>query len=477
MKNHIFVPMYRSFGLRYLLSTGVIDHLSKNYKIVAFIDIEKKPYYENLLKNYEIIYEDLNSKKIEKLNQSIFFTFKKLLKKFICGEKKNFKNKTIDLYKIKFKDAINNNRYYFFNYISFFLRKSKILRKFFFFIDELTDVNNFFSNQYKKYKPIALILLSYGYDYDQYFVREAKKFNCKSISIVYSWDNPTSKGYKSSNSDHYLVWNKVMKKELNIFHDIPIKKIEICGVSHWEKFFVDRYKKKELKKKFFYENNLENNKKTILFFSSHPRDFIHGYKIINNILEKFKNDDNIVVIARMHPLFLDKNLCIKFLGNDNFFFENQIKDKFGNKVLFKNPTLQKFGDKTSEVFYPAEDINELSKLYSAADVFINEFSTTQLEACIFNLPIIDTAIGKYRETKFKNTLYGWHHHLYHLKEHNFKIDVDNYTSLYEAIIKSLEKPQELEKNRMKFVDYFIENNQGKVSEKIIGNFEKFLKIN
>ena len=477
MKDCIFLPLYRSFGLKYLLTTKLIDHLSKEFRIVAFIDIDNKSYYEGLLKKYEIIYEDLNSKNIEIKNNSIFFNFKKLIKKFICGEKKNFKNKTIDLYKIKFKKDIKNNKYYFFNLINFFLRKSKILRSIFFYIDEITDTNNLFINQFKKYKPKAVILLSYGYDYDQYFVRDAKKFDCKSISLIYSWDNPTSKGYKSSNSDYYLVWNEVMKKELNIFHDIPIEKIKICGVSHWENFFKEKENKYIFKKKFFAENNLADDKKIILFFSSHPRDFKQGYNIITNILEKFINNNDIVVVARMHPLFLDKVLCKKFLGNDNDYFENLIKEKFGEKILFKNPTLQKFGEKTSEVFYSSEDFGELSKLYSAADVFINEFSTTQIEACIFDLPIIDVAIGSYRETNLKNSIYGWHHHLYQLKEFNFKINVDNYTSLNNSIIDSLRKPQDLQINRRKFIDNFIGNNKGKASKNIFDNVNKILKLN
>ena len=43
-------------------------------------------------------------------------------------------------------------------------------------------------------------------------------------------------------------------------------------------------------------------------------------------------------------------------------------------------------------------MKELAKLYSSANLFINEYSTTQLEACIFNLPIINAAIGNYRNT-------------------------------------------------------------------------------
>ena len=141
------------------------------------------------------------------------------------------------MWKIKFKEKIKKKKFFAIYFLGFLLRNLKILRKLFFIFEKLIDPKNIFNHYFEKYRPKAVILTSYGYDYDQYFVRDAKKFQCKSISIIYSWDNPTSKGYKSSESDLYLVWNKTMKDELNIFHDISNEKIKVCGVSHWDIFF------------------------------------------------------------------------------------------------------------------------------------------------------------------------------------------------------------------------------------------------
>ena len=112
----------------------------------------------------------------------------------------------------------------------------------------------------------------------------------------------------------------------------------------------------------------------------------------------------------MHLHYMDDIICDKYLNNKSSFFINRLK-KIQGKLIFKNPEIIKFGKKFFEVFYPTEDIKELTKLYSSANLFINEYSTTQLEACIFNLPIINAAIGNYRNTNHKLSVYEQHHHL------------------------------------------------------------------
>ena len=128
---------------------------------------------------------------------NFFLDYIHILKNLLV-DKEDYKNNSINMWKVKFNEEIKIN--FFIYFIGFILRNSKILRKLFFNFEKLIDPKNIFIHYFEKYKPKAVILTSYGYDYDQYFVRDAKKFQCKSISIIYSWDNPTSKGYKSSES-------------------------------------------------------------------------------------------------------------------------------------------------------------------------------------------------------------------------------------------------------------------------------------
>ena len=87
-KENIFIPLYRSFGFRYLLSIGLFEELSKNYKIILFIDMKHKKFFEFYLKRYDVIFEDIDKYNV-KTKFPLIKNFLILLKKFFGGQKKN----------------------------------------------------------------------------------------------------------------------------------------------------------------------------------------------------------------------------------------------------------------------------------------------------------------------------------------------------------------------------------------------------
>ena len=116
-----------------------------------------------------------------------------MLKRFFNGNKRNFRNNSHNLWKIKFKKELKNKKITSIIYaFAFLLNNIKFLRKSFFYRSKL-DHKKIYSKYFDKYSPVVLLTTSYGYDYDQYFVREAKSKGCKTISIVYSWDNQVQK--------------------------------------------------------------------------------------------------------------------------------------------------------------------------------------------------------------------------------------------------------------------------------------------
>lgn len=451
----IFIPQYRTFGLRYLLSTEIIKKLSsQNFKIIMFIDMKNLNFYKKIFKDIEITFENLNSinldkkkKKFPRLNH--FFS---ILRKCTNGQSKEFKNNSSSINYFKIDNDLGKKKYIIL-ILSFLLKNSKILRKLFIFVN--TTFNRIFlkddhlESSFKKYNPKLLLITSYGYDYDHYFVNIAKKFKCKVTSIVYSWDNPSSKGYKLSNSDSYLVWNQTMKKELNIFQDISKKKIHVCGVSHWDDYYKDIPNKETIMRKFYKKNNINENKKIILYFSSSPRDFSNAYKKIEEICRIIKKNKNLLLIARMHPLYLDDKICKKYLGDINLNFEKNLLNQYSENLIFKNPKLEFYGEHSNDVFYPLNDINELKDLYLSSKILLTEYSTTMLEGCIFNLPIVNIAIGKFRNTNKPIKYISEYHHLNNLKKYNAFYEVENKNQLKSCIMNLLSDKDDLLENRRK----------------------------
>ncbi len=473
-KKHIFIPLYRSFGFRYLEASGILKELSKKYKIVLFIDFNKKKFFENFFSNYDVILEDLNVYELNFTKFPRLKGFKNMLKRFFNGNKRNFRNNSHNLWKIKFKKELKAKKITLIIYaFAFLLNNIKFLRKIFFFIESKLDHKKIYNKYFDKYSPVLLLTTSYGYDYDQYFVREAKSKGCKTISIVYSWDNPSSKGYKLSNSDLYLVWNETMKKEMVIFQDIEENKIKKTGMAHWDTYYKDLKNKDLIKKQFFKENNFSPDDKVILYLSSSPRDFFNAYDKIEKLCKIFKNEKNIKIIARMHPHYMNDSICIRFCGNNHKYFEKELLSKYSNILLFKNPQTIVYGSGASNVIYPADDIENLKKLYSSASLLLNEYSTTLLEGIIYDLAIINVAIGKYRDLDLPIKTYGLHHHLYKLQKYNAVLECENYESLELIIKKILSGIDETRSNRKKLFNDELNIFTGEASKKILNEIIEF----
>ncbi len=436
--------------------------------------MDHKKFFELYLKKYDATFEDIN-----KYNSNIKFPIIKnfflMTRKFFNGQKKNFKNNSHIVWAVKFEEELKKKQFFFLvKTITFFLNRFLIARKIFNILYALFDNEKYLGEYYKKYSPKLLIITSYGYDLDQYFVREAKKNGgCKTISIIYSWDNPSSKGYKCSDSDYYFVWNENMKKELIIFHDIEEQKIKICGTAHWDTFYNSLPDKNQIKNNFFKKWNLNKNQKIILFFSSSPRDLGNSFEKIDKICSFFKNNSDYLVIARMHPHYLEKNICQKFLGKTYEYYEKELLNKYSKKLIFINPFVIQFGSELNKVFYPLEDIEVLKQLYCSANVLLTEYSTTILEGCIFDLPIINVAVGKYKNTNLPISFIGEQHHLWRLKKYKAIVECDNYESLKKTLDSFLNGKDITKENRKKMFESEMNINCGNASDKII---EEILSI-
>lgn len=477
IKDTVLIPIYRSFGLRYLISTNIIRKLSNKYKIVLLIDIKKKKFYKKIFINDNVIYEDIKIKELNKFRFPRIMNFLFILRKFFNGNTQNYKNKSIYVNKIRFYEELKKKKIFFLVlFVSFFLNRFFFLRKFFIYIVSSIDKKNSVKKIFEKHKPKLLITTSYGYDFDQYFINLSKKYFCKSVSIIYSWDNPTAKGYKLAEADYYFAWNKTMKKELSIFHDINPKKILISGISHWDSYFKNSLKKNKIKIKgdFFRRNKILINKNIILYFSSSPRDFPDSYDKIDKICNFLNKRDDTILIARMHPHYMDDRLCKKYTGKINRVYKNRLLKKYKGKLFFKNPVIKKFGRDASEVIYPINDICELSKLYCSSKILLTEYSTTLLEGCIFQIPVINVAIGKFRNTNHSINLLGKYHHLLNLKKYNAIYEVQNYKNLRKTIYNLLNKKDKLKKNRINLVNKELNSYKGKSSKNIITQLQKII---
>lgn len=257
---------------------------------------------------------------------------------------------------------------------------------------------NMYDHYFEKYKPNLFVVASLGHMIDAQFMRSANRNNCKVVAVLRNFDSPTTKDYRGAHIDHVVAWNQEMKREVNVFHDIPNKRIFLGGVAHWDFYFDGRFKPRS-KEVFLLENRLPKNRKIIFYATSGFKTFRRTLDTVELLLEanrKNRFNDPVAFLIRMHPAYLSSDGKGKeqYIDRYNGKIERLARE-YGDSVSFVQPRLKRLND---GIDTSLEDLFLLAETLVHADVLLTEYSTVMIEAAIFDLPIINVGLFGYRDT-------------------------------------------------------------------------------
>ena len=160
----------------------------------------------------------------------------------------------------------------------------------------------------KDYEDLKFLILDFKPDIfihpstlDSLYINDlifyGKKYNIKTIVLMNSWDNPSTKNTVFNYPDMLFVWGEQTKKHAIEFMKIPNKNLDILGAAQFENF---RNKTYQNKKQFQLEYGL-NKKKIILYAgSSKGTNELRHLDLLDQAIEVNKLP-NCVVIYRPHP--------------------------------------------------------------------------------------------------------------------------------------------------------------------------------
>ena len=410
----IFIAAYRSFSVRYLLYTDVFKYIkSKELQIVLILRDTELEYYREKFNYPNVVLEPFMYETaysyLKKISTSKFFVnARRYLYSISRGKNNTVKFQFVMFCKITgILSCVYAIRIYL---LVFFLSRVRILRKAFLKIECRLFDGRFYDDLFEKYKPVLLITTSIGHNCDAYIMRAAKRWNCKTMAIIHSWDNTTSKGYKGIDPDYVVAWHKHMKDELVNFHDIDEKTIHVGGIAHWDYHWKSLNKPKD-RKEFFIDYGLSMDKKVIFFGLSNPKVFLSTLNILQELLEKAVNDEfycKVQFLVRIHPMFF---ISGGFgANNENKLYMQKIKEmeeRYNGLVKFNFPEMPII---CKDVDMPISDLLLLSEILRHSDVMITQFSTLMIEAAIYDLPIINAGISNIRDTSIAAADYkDWMH--------------------------------------------------------------------
>jgi hypothetical protein len=366
-----------------IINSKFLNLILKKNEIILVSNYNMKK--SKLLKTLNLKMVQLNETKQNSLLIKVLYSFFRSVK---LHTSKNFKhNNTLKDFKSIFLNKIRSHSLCkFLFYVPFWLSLHNLLKiNFFLQIFHKFESFLFYSDRFEnlliKEKPDLVITTSPGWwEEDNFFLYSSNKLNIKSICLILSWDQPTGMGLISSKCSEYLVWSKEVKKDLNKFHGISKKKINILGAIHWDHYFVNQKKK------------INKIKQVLICLKSPTRT---NHENVIKMLKRFvstKYRKKLNFVIRPHPIYYSKRFYsyIKDLKKIKSNYNSiSVQDLWG-KTNLKYKELNVKSPNISFLIDNENNFRNISKKnILESDLIINFFSTYTIEASILKTPIIN----------------------------------------------------------------------------------------
>lgn len=201
----------------------------------------------------------------------------------------------------------------------------------------------------------------------------------KSVAIIPSWDNPSTKGCILSNTDSIFVWGEHQKNELLTFYpDITPEKIIATGIPQFDAYrseITNVMGREEFSKIL----GIEINKNIILYATCSESLFADEPLIVDAIaaaVASGRYGENVHLLVRCHPA--DRRARYKFLDDNDF-------------VTVFSPS-RKESDNLFNWIPPENELDFLSASLRYSCLCINTASTMTLDAIACGKPVINIGI-------------------------------------------------------------------------------------
>ena len=295
--DNVFLSVSHGFQVRNFIETPFIHELAKTYNIVLVIDEKDSDFARKFLERLQIRNVEVSGVRVEEKKYEDFFL---LLRKNVFVSPKRAQTKNI-------LNELNSKKLEAWQKPLFLINKLfgtlEITRSLWRSFEGLFIRGDEFDKLFEKYKPIKLITADYGTKpFEIRLLRSAKRHGIKSIAVVPSWDNLTSKGVMGIKPDYLAVWNEIMYNEAVELHTFKKENIFITGPLQFDNFFDPSFRidKDAFNTKF----GVRPDQPVIVFGTITPQYFKYNLDILKILKEFIENGTvkrNPKVIIRIHP--------------------------------------------------------------------------------------------------------------------------------------------------------------------------------
>lgn len=310
---------------------------------------------------------------------------------------------------------------------------------------------------YTRYKPNLLIVSTHGYSTDPLLANEAKRHGVRVLSIVKSWDNPTSRGYGGLRADHMFVWTNIMREQMIRHHDVPPERIEVVGIPAWDNYFTPSpaVGRTSLLSRY----RLDPAKAVIYQALSGPREGASNLAIAKMLLAAIR-DGRIArpaqLLIRVHPAF---RLAPDRARTTAFEAElASLQHEYGSLCAISD---QETEVSSGVLFLKPENQDRIKEILLHADVMVTSFSTQVIEAALFDLPTVNVAFQSYRGSEYSSQVLEDFDHIRRVIESNALDVVYNEEQMIAAVNAALMQRSRRAAARKRLAEQECDTNRGR----------------
>lgn len=232
---------------------------------------------------------------------------------------------------------------------------------------------------FERYQPDLVVTGSPGYYVeDAVVLREAARRRIKTVSVIMGWDNPTSKGYRGATPSKILVWSERMADQVVDFQDYPRRRVEVVGVPHF-----DAYVRPDAvpgRAAFFAGLGLDPAKQLVVFATSTPGAYDHNVLVAETLARAIEDGTlpNTQLVVRLHPIYFSPRYEVPMKRY------RSVEERWDFVTL----DIPEILSERLRVHMAASDMERIAGLFRHADVLVNVFSTTTVEAFLCDTPVV-----------------------------------------------------------------------------------------
>ncbi|MFN0279980.1 MAG: CDP-glycerol glycerophosphotransferase family protein [Pyrinomonadaceae bacterium] len=315
-----------------------------------------------------------------------------------------------------------------------------------------------------KIKPDVVITTDPFCYLEPAIIAEAKTLGIKTLGIITSWDNLSTKNRMVLRYDGYIVWSEQMRNDLHHFYpyttDVPCY---VVGAPQFDVFFEKQ--NWQSREEFCGGQGLDPDKRIVLYALGSPN-FLQELPGAVEFEQKLAESDlnDVQLLVRPHPMFFDGTEQNQF----GAFGKNVVVQKSGEGV----PLTSQSQDK--------REIIDWINTFRHADVVINLSSTVAIDAAIFDKPVVnidfDPEPGQPNQALIKDINHRWTH-FKPIAESGGMWLVNDYDEMLSAVKAYLHNPELHREKRRWMAEFVCGNIDGKSGERMAEAIIDFTKKN